>query len=132
MTGPRSDHEFYLRKFHLKIDSFKKEELKAKIKAGERILNPEKNLDERNNKLREANTELNKIYSLLKLIKSFGVMGYGLRVPFPTIIHHSSPFTTHHSLYSPAARQATHYYQKKHREQGDYRYREQEYYRNYR
>lgn len=48
------------------VKPFNKEELKVRIMAGERVLNLEKALDERNNKLSEANSELNKIYSLLK------------------------------------------------------------------
>jgi len=45
---------------------FNKGELKARIQAGERIVNLEHDLAERNHELREANVELNKTYSLIK------------------------------------------------------------------
>jgi len=48
------------------VKPFNKEELKVRIKAGERLLRLEKELEEHNKKLRETNEELHKAYSIIK------------------------------------------------------------------
>ncbi len=48
------------------VKPFNKEELYARIRAGERILKLEKDLAERNRALRETNEKLNKAYSVIK------------------------------------------------------------------
>lgn len=55
------------------VKSFDKRELRARIRAGERILKLQKDLEERNKKLSESNKKLSEAYSVIKKDLEAGV-----------------------------------------------------------